>query len=293
MAQLVVKEVKRMFSEGSSSRPSNIPKSESLRSGPADIYEGIDVLFSAHGVPRSYIMAGDPYQLQIEECFQLVSNEVIKILQEEQHPIVMLNQLNFHLSYQSRVGPVEWLKPYTEETIKTLAEDGVMNLIVVPVSFVSEHIETLEEIDMEYRELAESSGIGRWRRVPALNTDVTFINDMTDMVLEALESPSLVLSDAVSPIVTSMTISTNQLIGDFNSTGINNFKDTNSNESKQDNSGFYDNRMNWQNGIQQNDFTITKMMETLNGRFAMLGIVGTTLYEIISGHPVVHIMGFR
>jgi ferrochelatase len=74
-------------------------------------------------------------------------------------------------------------RPYTEETLEELGHSGVKNLIVVPVSFVSEHIETLEEIDMEYRELAEEHGITHWRRVPALNTDDGFIEDMADLVV--------------------------------------------------------------------------------------------------------------
>ena len=70
--------------------------------------------------------------------------------------------VKFHLSFQSRVGPVKWLQPYTEEKLVDLGKDGVKNLVVVPVSFVSEHIETLEEIDMEYKELAHENGIANW-----------------------------------------------------------------------------------------------------------------------------------
>ena len=95
-----------------------------------------------------------------------------------------IKPIEFHLSFQSRVGPIQWLKPYTEDKLRELGErDGVKNLIVVPISFVSEHIETLEEIDMEYRELAHSFGITNWRRAPALNTENGFINDMADMVV--------------------------------------------------------------------------------------------------------------
>ena len=72
--------------------------------------------------------------------------------------------MRFHLSFQSRVGPVQWLQPYTEEKLIELGEGGVKSLVVVPVSFVSEHIETLEEIDMEYRELAEEHGVEHWSR---------------------------------------------------------------------------------------------------------------------------------
>lgn len=83
---------------------------------------------------------------------------------------------------------VEWLKPYTDEAIKRLGEQGTKSLLAVPISFVSEHIETLEEIDMEYRELAIESGIQNWGRVPALNTNKTFIDDLAELVIEKLPS---------------------------------------------------------------------------------------------------------
>ena len=141
------------------------------------------IFFSAHGVPLSYVEeAGDPYQREIESCVELIMRT--------------LNRPNDHtLAYQSRVGPVEWLKPYTEDAIEELAEKGVDTLAVVPISFVSEHIETLQEIDMEYRELAEEAGIHNFQRVPALNTHPVFIDDLANMVTEALSSPAHHLSD--------------------------------------------------------------------------------------------------
>ncbi|MCU0523257.1 MAG: ferrochelatase [Elainella sp. Prado103] len=145
--------------------------------------EKAHIFFSAHGVPLSYVEeAGDPYQQEIEECTELIMRT--------------LNRSNPHtLAYQSRVGPVEWLKPYTEEAIPELASQGVENLVVVPVSFVSEHIETLEEIDIEYRELAEESGIHHFQRVPALNTHPVFVADLADLVVNAMNSPSMKLAD--------------------------------------------------------------------------------------------------
>lgn len=145
------------------------------------------VFFSAHGVPVSYVEeAGDPYQREIEHCTELIMQA--------------LNRPNAHiLAYQSRVGPVEWLQPYTEEAIEALAEEGVKTLMVVPISFVSEHIETLQEIDIEYREVAEESGIENFCRVPALNTHQGFIDDMADMVVEALEAPRTRFSQVVHP----------------------------------------------------------------------------------------------
>lgn len=152
-----------------------------------------EIFFSAHGVPKSYVEeAGDPYKEEMEECVSLIMKELNKRGVEN----------SFTLAYQSRVGPVEWLRPYTDESIKTLGRAGVKGLLAVPISFVSEHIETLEEIDMEYRELAEESGITNWRRVPALNTNAAFINDLADAVLESLPYVGSMVgsSDALVPI---------------------------------------------------------------------------------------------
>ena len=145
------------------------------------------IFFSAHGVPVSYVEEnGDPYQREIENCVDLIMQA--------------LGRSNQHtLAYQSRVGPVEWLQPYTEDAIEELAEQGVNDLVVVPISFVSEHIETLQEIDMEYREIAEEAGIETFRRVPALNTHPGFIDDMAKMVMESLEAPRRLFSDVVEP----------------------------------------------------------------------------------------------
>lgn len=146
--------------------------------------DDVHIFFSAHGVPKSYVEeAGDPYQQEIEECTALMMQT--------------LNRPNVHtLAYQSRVGPVEWLQPYTEDALKELGAQGVKDLVVVPISFVSEHIETLQEIDIEYREVAEESGIHNFRRVPAPNTHPVFINALADLVIDALKNPSFKLSQA-------------------------------------------------------------------------------------------------
>ncbi len=145
------------------------------------------VFFSAHGVPVSYVEeVGDPYQREIEACARLIMQQL-----DRPNP--------YTLAYQSRVGPVEWLKPYTEDAIRDLAEKGVQDLVVVPLSFVSEHIETLQEIDMEYREVAEEAGIERFSRVPALNTHPVFINDLANLVLNALNAPEVKFADVVHP----------------------------------------------------------------------------------------------
>ncbi|MEL6261126.1 MAG: ferrochelatase [Cyanobacteria bacterium J06623_5] len=145
------------------------------------------IFFSAHGVPVSYVEEfGDPYQKEIEHCTDL-------IMQALGRP----NQ--FTLAYQSRVGPIEWLQPYTEDAIAQLAEKGVSDLVVVPISFVSEHIETLQEIDIEYREIAEEEGIKGFHRVPALDTYAGFIADLADLVEEALGSQPVRFSDLAKP----------------------------------------------------------------------------------------------
>jgi protoporphyrin/coproporphyrin ferrochelatase len=137
------------------------------------------VFFSAHGVPVSYVEeAGDPYQAEIEDCTKVIMQA--------------LGRTNdYSLAYQSKVGPIEWLQPYTEDAIVGLAERGITDLVVVPISFVSEHIETLEEIDIEYRELAEEAGIHTFNRVPALDTNPIFIQALVDLVLRAAAAPSL------------------------------------------------------------------------------------------------------
>jgi protoporphyrin/coproporphyrin ferrochelatase len=145
------------------------------------------IFFSAHGVPVSYVEeAGDPYQREIEDCTRLI--------------VQTLGRPNPHtLAYQSRVGPVEWLRPYTDDALLELAAQGVKDLVVVPISFVSEHIETLEEIDIEYRHVAEEAGIENFRRVPALNTHAGFIEDLTDLVAESLQAHQRTFAEVVRP----------------------------------------------------------------------------------------------
>ena len=148
------------------------------------------IFFSAHGVPKSYVEeAGDPYQQHIEACTDLIMTELARQLGHG-NP--------FTLAYQSRVGPVEWLQPYTDEALVELGEQGVKELVVVPISFVSEHIETLEEIDIEYREIATEAGITTFRRVPALDTYPTFIRGLADLVQLAMAGPEVNLDQAAS-----------------------------------------------------------------------------------------------
>jgi ferrochelatase len=137
------------------------------------------IFFSAHGVPVKYVTQyGDPYQIEMENCVDLVMEHL-----RRHHQVY-----NAHtLAYQSRVGPVQWLQPYTEEAIAHLAQRGVRDLLVVPISFVSEHIETLQEVDMEYREVALHAGITHFERVPALDCHPIFIHALGDLIEQALQ----------------------------------------------------------------------------------------------------------
>jgi protoporphyrin/coproporphyrin ferrochelatase len=149
--------------------------------------EQVHVFFSAHGVPVSYVEeAGDPYQQEIEACTRL-------IMQTLGRP----NQ--YTLAYQSKVGPVEWLQPYTDDALEELGAEGIEDLVVVPISFVSEHIETLQEIDIEYREVAEEAGIKNFQRVPALNTYPSFIDSLADLVVESLDSRPCTFAEVIHP----------------------------------------------------------------------------------------------
>lgn len=149
--------------------------------------ERVHIFFSAHGVPLSYVEeAGDPYQGEIEECTRSI--------------MATLNRSNnYTLAYQSRVGPVEWLQPYTENALKELGAKEVKDLLVVPISFVSEHIETLQEIDIEYREIAEEAGIEHFERVPALNIHPEFISALADLVVNSLDSTPCTFNEVIHP----------------------------------------------------------------------------------------------
>ncbi len=153
-----------------------------------DLPKEAHVFFSAHGVPKSYVEdAGDPYQQEIESCTSLIMKELE----------CSLGYSNpYTLAYQSRVGPEEWLQPYTEDVLEQLGNAATRNLVVVPISFVSEHIETLQEIDIEYRNLAKKYGIKYFHRVPALDTYPLFINGLADLVVSCLDGPEIGLEEA-------------------------------------------------------------------------------------------------
>jgi protoporphyrin/coproporphyrin ferrochelatase len=152
----------------------------------------IHLVFSAHGLPMSLVEKGDPYPRQIEETVRLACELGAK--QYAGWPKTHL------LCYQSRVGPAKWLEPPLTETIERLAHEGVKEMLVVPISFVTEHIETLHEIDIEAREDAEKLGIQKFRMMPALGDSPLFIAALKDLVLRAVGYQAEVTSTQLSPI---------------------------------------------------------------------------------------------
>jgi ferrochelatase len=134
----------------------------------------VHLLYSAHSIPASYIDKGDPYLEQIRQTVTLINER-------------LANAYAFTLAFQSKVGPVKWLSPSTEAILRELGQKGTTAVLTIPVSFVSDHIETLQEIDIAYRDIARDAGIAEFRRVPALNTDPRFISALADLVTNAFE----------------------------------------------------------------------------------------------------------
>jgi protoporphyrin/coproporphyrin ferrochelatase len=145
-----------------------------------------ELVFSAHSVPMAMIEQGDPYQQQIEETVELV-------MERGGWPN------RYRLCYQSKLGASKWLQPSLHRTLRELAGEGVREICVVPISFVSDHVETLGEIDHEARKQAASLGIERFEMTAGLNDSPTFIEGLADLVISALgardEAAGLVAAD--------------------------------------------------------------------------------------------------
>jgi ferrochelatase len=141
----------------------------------------IHLVFSAHGLPLALVEKGDPYPKQIEETVQMVRE-----LGAWPNPHV--------LCYQSRVGPQKWLQPSLTTTIEKMARSGIKRMLAIPISFLTEHIETLYEINVEAREEAESLGVTEFRMMPALNDSPLLIRALADLVLRSVGKRSGVAS---------------------------------------------------------------------------------------------------
>jgi ferrochelatase len=148
---------------------------DGLEQYPAHERDDVLVLFSAHSLPLKVIDRGDAYPAEIAASVSRVVQAA-----ELRNP--------YMLSFQSEVGPVRWMGPSTETMIKQLAARGQKNVLVVPIAFTSDHIETLSEIDIEYGELAHSLGMTGFRRAPSLNARTEFLDALADIVNGHLES---------------------------------------------------------------------------------------------------------
>ena len=135
----------------------------------------IRILFSAHGIPMNRIKKGDPYQYQIEQTAEGIVKEL------------SIKNLDYVVCYQSKVGPLEWLSPSTEDEIHRASEEGIA-IIIIPVAFVSEHSETLIELDIEYKKIFINSGNNDYYRVPTLDCHELFIKSLASICNDALHS---------------------------------------------------------------------------------------------------------
>ena len=130
----------------------------------------LQVVYSAHSLPVKFIKEGDPYVEHLKKTIDAVES---------------ITAMEGRLCFQSRSGPVEWLSPSPPEMLAELAREGCRNVLMVPISFVSDHVETLYEIDMLYRDMAQELGI-RLERSPSLNSMPAFIAALKDLVLDKM-----------------------------------------------------------------------------------------------------------
>ena len=138
---------------------------------PKDVF----LLFSAHGTPLDIVKRGDPYSHQIRETMEQVMKQRDR-------------DLPYSLSFQSKVGPKKWLKPSTHDTLIELGKKGITDMLVVPIAFVSDHIETLHELNIEERITAERSGIKNYRVMKGLNDHPLFIECLAEIALKEIHA---------------------------------------------------------------------------------------------------------
>jgi ferrochelatase len=148
------------------------------------------LLFSAHGLPMRIVERGDPYPFQVEQT----ARAVVAALQRES-----LTSLDWTVCYQSKVGPLEWIGPSTISEIERAGGDGVP-VVIAPIAFVSEHSETLVELDIDYRELARDAGVPGFFRAPALGIHPDFIGGLAGMVAGTMEKYGDVPPNSITPI---------------------------------------------------------------------------------------------
>ena len=162
------------------------PTVENIKKGleQAEQYGNPRLLLSAHGLPEKTIKSGDPYQWQVEET----SAAIVEALN--------ITNLDHVTCYQSRVGPVKWITPSTEYEIVKAGKDKVP-IVIAPIAFVSEHVETLVEIDKEYRDLSIKTGVPFFYRAPAVATDCRFIKGLGDLIQKSLSGNNCTVSETI------------------------------------------------------------------------------------------------
>lgn len=133
----------------------------------------VHLVFSAHGTPVSLVNEGDPYKGHIEASVEAVMNQ-------------RKQDLEHTLCFQSRVGPEEWLKPAMDTAVTDLAQSGKKHLLIIPISFVSDHIETLFELDVTYRKVAEGAGVENYIVMEGLNDSELFVQALYELINEQL-----------------------------------------------------------------------------------------------------------
>jgi ferrochelatase len=145
---------------------------------PEKVRNDIQMIFSAHGTPESLVKKGDPYSGQIKKTV-----EIVMVERNFSH--------DYHLCFQSKVGPVKWLEPSTDKTIEALGQKNKKHLLIIPISFVSDHIETLHELDIEYRDIAGRANIENFIVMKGLNDSRLFCEALKEIALKALQESNI------------------------------------------------------------------------------------------------------
>jgi ferrochelatase len=150
---------------------------QGLERFPAEKRKDVYVLFSAHGTPVKLVKQGDPYSLHIKETV----DAVVKTMDMQQKNM---------LCFQSKVGPQKWLTPSTPDTVVDIISKGAKNILMIPVAFTSDHLETLFELNIEYRHLAKESGAEQYEVTEGLNDSETFVSALEQLVLDKAKEMS-------------------------------------------------------------------------------------------------------
>jgi ferrochelatase len=141
----------------------------------------IHVVFSAHGIPRAYALRGDPYPQEVRAQYHMLCQRGRDWIRQQGAEV---DKVTWQLSFQSRIGPVEWLRPYTTDLVANADRKKRGHLVMVPISFTSDHIETLYEMDRTYKEIALQNGFSTYARVRCPNDDPQFAACLQDILIQ-------------------------------------------------------------------------------------------------------------